>query len=171
LAALAVSITLPPPTLRCRREPKYPHLIIGLRTQGSGRNHVVLTRQLLLANSPPLVLSQRGRIFQNANPAAMRATRPSWDNVRCKRDATAVNQHAIFIGKRLATLGSVKTATYSIIVSASNHVNECRTDFGCLHVLQVHTDLASDAISKTEIRRGNLHRRFVMTPAYKQRRS
>ena len=45
---------------------------------------------------------------------------------------------------------------------ALNHVNVHRTDFGCLHVLQVHTDLASDAISKTKIRRGNLHRKFVM---------
>jgi hypothetical protein len=171
LAALAVSITLPPPTLRCRREPLYPHLIIGQRTQGSGRNHVVLTRQLHLANSPPLVPSQRGRIFQNVNPAAMRATRSPWGHVRRERDATAVNQHAIFIGKRLATLGSVKTATYSINISALSHVNEHRTDFGCLHVLQVHTDLASDAISKTKIRRGNLHRKFVMTPAYKQRGS
>lgn len=60
----------------------------------------------------------------------------------------------------MATLGSVKTATYGTIVSALNHVNERRTDFGCLHVLQVHTDLASDAISKTKIRRGNLHRRI-----------
>ena len=130
---------------------------MGLRTQGSGRNHVVLTRQLLLANFLPLVLSQRGRIFQNVNPAAMRATRSPWGNVRCERDAGAVNQHAIFIGKRLATLGSVKTATYGIVVSALKHVNKRRTDFGCLHVLQVHTDLASDAISKTKIRRGNLH--------------
>lgn len=89
-------------------------------------------------------------------------------SVRCERDAR-VNQHAIFIGKRLATLGSVKTATYRIIILALNHVNERRTDFGCLHVLQVHTDLASDAISKTKIRRGNLHREFVMTPVYKQR--
>lgn len=171
MAALAVSITLPPPTLRCRREPQYPHLIIGPRTQGNERNHVVLTRQLLLANSPPLVPSQRGQIFQNVNPAAMRATRSSWGNVRYEHDATAVNQHAIFIGKRLATLGSVKTATYITIVSALNHVNERRTDFGCLHVLQVHTDLASDTISETKIRRGDLHRKFVMTPAYKQRGS
>jgi len=135
LAALAVSITLPPPTLRCRSEPQDPHFIIESRTQGSGRNHVVLTSRLLLANSPLLVPSQRGRIFQNVNPVAMRATRSSWGNVRCERDATAVNQHAIFIGKRLATLGSVKTATYSAIVSVLNHVNERRTDFGCLHVL------------------------------------
>ena len=91
----------------------------------------------------------------------MRATRPSWGNVSCECDAITGNQHAIFIGKRLATLGSVKTATYCIIVSALNHVNVHRTDFGCLHVLQVHTDLASDAISKTKIRRGNLHRKFV----------
>jgi hypothetical protein len=89
-------------------------MVIEPRTQGSGRNYVPLTRRLLLANCPPLAPSQLDRISRNVNPVATRATRSPWGKVRCDCDTTAVNRHAIFIGRRLATLGSVKTATYGI---------------------------------------------------------
>ncbi len=37
-----------------------------------------------------------------------------------------------------------------------SRVPERKTNFGCLHVLQVHTDLTGDAISEPKIGCGNL---------------
>jgi hypothetical protein len=112
LAALAVSITLPPPTLGCRCERILPFVEMGACTQGNGRNHVVSTMQLHLANIPRWAPSQRYRKSQTANPVEMRETRAPWVEVRweCVRGRQAKG-HAIFIGGRLAMLESVKTAT------------------------------------------------------------
>lgn len=74
---------------------------------------------------------------------------------------------AILIGRRWATLESVKTATWRHLSHQhkSNEVPERKTNFRCLHVLQVHTDLAGDAISKPKIGCGNLRQKFTRTAA------
>ena len=53
-------------------------------------------------------------------------------------------------------------------MSASHLFENELTDFGCLHVLQVHSDLAGYAISKAKIGRSNLHWRFITNPTCKE---
>ncbi len=63
------------------------------------------------------------------------------------------------MGRRLATFGSVNTATCENCKRYLRPKGQ-RTDFGRLHVLQVHTDLTGNTVPKAKIGCGNLSQDF-----------